>query len=246
MGNAAHMVLVASLAAQSEADIVLRIDDADPLRFRQEYLQDIFDVLEWLELPWQVGPRSIIDVTEWTQSGRLDHYRQARDFLISSGQAYSCECSRTDWHSYQGDRCPRTCQERDVAELPGATAVRVHLGNVDDPVIWRRDDLPAYHLTSVVDDDLFGVDFVVRGEDLRESTQIQREISALLPDSKFRTAYVVHHPLILDSTGTKLSKSAGSQAKPMERTPHLRADIEALAVQLAAGVTPVRLRSPGS
>lgn len=133
-----------------------------------------------------------------------------------------------------------------MAELPGATAVRVHLGNVDDPVIWRRDDLPAYHLTSVVDDDLFGVDFVVRGEDLRESTQIQREISALLPDSKFRTAYVVHHPLILDSTGTKLSKSAGSQAKPMERTPHLRADIEALAVQLAAGVTPVRLRSPGS
>jgi glutamyl-tRNA synthetase len=246
MGNAAHMLLVASLAAQSEADIVLRIDDADSTRFRQEYLQDIFDVLHWLELPWDIGPRSIIDMREWTQSSRLDHYQQARDFLVESGQAYACECSRSDWRGYEGNSCPRACHERGVVGVQGETALRVHLEAVEDPVIWRRDDLPAYHLTSVVDDDLFSVDIVVRGEDLKESTQIQRELSALLPDSTFRSAHVVHHPLIANSTGKKLSKSAGSQAQPMERTPQMRADIEALAAQLAAGTTPVRPRSPGS
>lgn len=246
VGNAAHLVLVASLAEHSAADIVLRIDDADSARLRQEYMQDIFDVLHWLELAWHMGPDSTHDMNEWTQSARLDRYRQARDALVTSGHAYSCECSRTDWIGYQGEPCPRNCQERGVIDQPGATAVRVHLERLDDPVIWRREDLPAYHLTSVVDDDLFGVDLVVRGEDLRESTQIQRELSALLPGSAFGNALVIHHRLITDSEGTKLSKSAGNKVQPMERTPQLRAEIEALAVELEAGITPVQPRSPGS
>ena len=245
-GNAAHLLLVASLAAQADAEVVLRIDDADAARYREEYLQDIFDVLDWLELPWHVGPRSITEMTEWTQSARLDRYRQARDVLIASGHAYACECSRKDWHGYHGDSCPRICRERVVTGHSGATAVRVHLETSDDPVIWRRDDLPAYHLTSVVDDDLFGVDLVVRGEDLRESTHIQREISAVLAGSTFGRARVLHHPLMCDPSGAKLSKSAGSQARPMERTPQLREEIEALAEQLEAGITPAQPRSSGS
>ena len=245
-GNAAHLLLVASLAAQVDAEVVLRIDDADAARYRQEYLQDIFDVLDWLDLPWDVGPRSMADISDWTQASRLHHYRQARDALVETGQVYACECTRSDWQGYQGKECPGDCRARGLVEVADTTALRMHLAGVSDPVIWRRDDVPAYHLASVVDDDLFSVDFVVRGEDLRESTHIQREISAVLAGSTFGSARVLHHPLICDSSGAKLSKSAGSQARPMERTPQLREEIEALAEQLEAGITPVPPRSSGS
>ena len=245
-GNAAHLLLVASLAAQEGAEVVLRIDDADAARYRQEYLQDIFDVLDWLDLPWDVGPRSIADISDWTQESRLHHYRQAREALVETGQVYACECTRSDWQGYQGNECPGDCRARGLVEVADTTALRVHLAGVSDPVIWRRDDVPAYHLATVVDDDLFSVDYVVRGEDLRESTHIQRELSRLLPDSAFHTAQVIHHPLISDPNGAKLSKSAGSQARPIERTQEVRAQITELAEQLAAGITPVQPRSPGS
>lgn len=245
-GNAAHLLLVASLAAKAEAEVVLRIDDADAARYRQEYLQDIFDVLNWLNLPWDVGPRSVADISEWTQGSRLHHYRQARDALVETGQVYACECTRSDWQGYQGSECPGDCRARGVVEVADKTAWRVHLEGVTDPVIWRRDNVPAYHLTSVVDDDLFSVDFVVRGEDLRESTHIQRQLSDLLPDSSFHAAQVIHHPLISDPSGAKLSKSAGSQARPIERTNEVRAQITLLAEELAAGTTPAQPRSPGS
>lgn len=239
-------MLVASLAAQSGADVVLRIDDADAARFRHEYLQDIFDVLGWLELPWHLGPRSVADIKDWTQDSRLSHYLRTRDYLIEQGLAYVCECSRSDWLGYEGRDCPGSCRERSVPSNPGQTAWRAHLPDLPDPIIWRRDNLPAYHLTSVVDDDLFGIDLVIRGDDLRESTLIQSALSTLLPGSTFHAAQVIFHPLITDSSGMKLSKSAGSQAQPMERTQELRSGVEALAEQLAAGATPALPRSPGS
>ena len=245
-GNAAHLMLVASVAAQSGADIWLRIDDADAARYRQEYLQDIFDVLNWLNLSWDVGPRSVADVDDWTQGSRLSHYLRARDFLVGDGLAYACECSRSDWQDYEASECPRGCRARGLIGAPGETAWRVHMAQYPDPVVWRRENVPAYHLTSVVDDDLFGVDLVVRGEDLRASTMIQRELSGLLPGSTFHTARVVHHPLIVEANGMKLSKSAGSQSQPLGRTSGLRAELQALAEQLAAGITPALPRNFGS
>lgn len=84
-----------------------------------------------------------------------------------------------------------------------------------DPAVWgdavlaRRDAPASYHLCVVVDDAIQGVTDVVRGRDLFFSTAVHRLIQALLglpaPD-------YLHHDLVLDEDGRKLSKSRGDTA----------------------------------
>jgi glutamyl-tRNA synthetase len=75
--------------------------------------------------------------------------------------------------------------------------------------IRKKDQLPAYHLTSVVDDLHFGVDLVVRGKDLYPSTLAQLDLAGLLDASKFAESTFYHHQLLKGPHQNKLSKSAG-------------------------------------
>jgi len=245
LGNLVNFTLIDRLASSHNARIALRIDDADATRTRPGYLADIFDALRWLELSWDMGPAAPDEMATWSQLTRLDEYRRARDLLREAGRAHVCECSRRDWIDYRGERCPRSCADRQLDFEPGLSTLRFTAASAPDPVIWRRDDLPAYHLTSVVDDDLFAVDLVVRGDDLREATQIQRQISAALPESRFHAATVIHHPLISSIDGTKLSKSAGARSAPLPRTPEIRGEVDQRAAEMFSLVDD-RLRSRGS
>jgi glutamyl-Q tRNA(Asp) synthetase len=84
-----------------------------------------------------------------------------------------------------------------------------------DPAAWgdvvlARKEVPAsYHLAVVVDDAFQEVTDVVRGEDLRPATSVHRLLQTLLglPEPTY-----LHHRLILDASGAKLSKSRGSEA----------------------------------
>lgn len=243
LGNAVHLSLTATLAQERGADIVLRIDDMDRARYRREYLEDIFDMLLWLDIPWMLGPRHSAEMHEWSQASRLSLYRRAMQELVASGSAYACACSRSQWQDYRGDDCPGSCRTTAGGEQELPVAWRLHLPGSPDPVLWRRDGIPAYHLTSVVDDDHFGVDFVVRGDDLRESTSIQRALSMLLPGSTFHQAVVSHHGLISDSSGAKLSKSAGARAEPLSRTREMRTRIQQMVAELRPTLTTDQPRS---
>ena len=75
-----------------------------------------------------------------------------------------------------------------------------------DPVLWRRDGVPAYHLAVVVDDAFQGVSHIVRGTDLREATTLQRILQSLLA---FPEPLYHHHDLIRDAEGRKLAKRSG-------------------------------------
>jgi glutamyl/glutaminyl-tRNA synthetase len=245
IGNLVNFALIHRLASKHDARIALRIDDVDAARTRPEYLADIFDALEWLDLSWDLGPTEPAEMSTWSQLARLDEYRRARDQLLESGHAYACTCTRRDWIDHHGARCPRSCADRRIDFEPGVATLRFTAEDAPDPVIWRREDLPAYHLTSVVDDDLLAVDLIVRGDDLREATQIQRQISAALPESPFRAARVVHHPLVKASDGAKLSKSAGARSSPLPRTPEIRSEVDQRTVEMLSLIDD-RLRSPGS
>ena len=94
-----------------------------------------------------------------------------------------------------------------------------------DHVLWRRDDLPAYQLGSVVADEDLGVTAIVRGVDLLESSALQLHLAAMLPAPGFRAVDLRHHALLAAPDGHKLSKSAGAQAHPLEHTDHLRAQV---------------------
>jgi glutamyl-Q tRNA(Asp) synthetase len=78
-----------------------------------------------------------------------------------------------------------------------------------DVILARKETPTSYHLAVVVDDALQGVTRVVRGEDLLRSTDVHRLLQALLglPAPTYH-----HHRLILDSDGSKLSKSTQATA----------------------------------
>ena len=228
LGNAVHARLLTMLAEEQGWSIRLRIDDLDPDRTRPEYVADILHRVEWLDMP--------IDGDVWRQSDHLDDYVRARDQLIDCG-AYVCACSRSDWAEHAGPGCPRACSGLEL--ISGITALRI-AAEGDDIVVWRREGIPAYHLASIVDDDLMGVTRILRGEDLLASTKTQRHLSALLPENGFTDIEVVHHPLVTSVRGEKLSKSAGAQAQPLERTPEIRDEIERGAEQMREALTNLR------
>ena len=100
---------------------------------------------------------------------------------------------------------------REVGEGPNGETGRipVDLAAWGDPVMARKEIPTSYHLSVVVDDALQGVTHVVRGRDLFWSTSVHRALQALLG---LPAPIYLHHDLVLDAEGRKLSKSAADTA----------------------------------
>jgi glutamyl/glutaminyl-tRNA synthetase len=92
-----------------------------------------------------------------------------------------------------------------------------------DFIVRKKDGFPAYQLASVADDIYFGVDLIVRGEDLWESTLAQIYLAAFLDEKNFLRATFHHHALLMTGENEKMSKSAGAtsilQLKKENKTP---------------------------
>ncbi|CAN5292215.1 tRNA glutamyl-Q(34) synthetase GluQRS [soil metagenome] len=101
-----------------------------------------------------------------------------------------------------------------------------------DVILARKDTPTSYHLSVVMDDALQGVTHVVRGQDLFRATGVHRLLQSLLglPQPLYR-----HHPLVLDETGRKLSKSTQSTALRELRA----AGVTPADVRRLAGINPV-------
>ena len=221
IGNCVNALLV-SWIASTDGHIVLRIDDADQHRYRRSYAEDIFRTLDWLHIRIDEGPRGATELeNDFTQVARRARYLQVAQQALALDLAYACACSR------QTTEC--LC-DASVSWQPEANALRLQSSN-NHPgaVLWRRDDVPAYHLTSIVDDHDFAITHVVRGDDLREATELQRELAATL--SLDFPQHIRHHPLVKGADGTKLSKSTGASG-PLLHTDDLRSDIELLATRI--------------
>jgi glutamyl-tRNA synthetase len=114
----------------------------------------------------------------------------------------SLDAENVSWRLRTGD------EEVNIRMVEG-TSVRAALpGEMKDFVVRKRDGFPAYQLSSVVDDLFFGVDLVVRGEDLWASTVAQHYLAGKLGRDLGAIAFY-HHALLTAEEGRKLSKSAG-------------------------------------
>jgi glutamyl/glutaminyl-tRNA synthetase len=183
-------------------------------------------------------------------SRRTEAFRAARDQLLADHpeRVFVCRCSRRQLDG--AGWCAAGCLAGGVRLEPGRSAVRLRVAPATrvrigpdlvavpegDHILWRRDDLAAYQLGSVVVDEELGVTTLVRGIDLLESSAFQVHLAELLPAPGFRVARMIHHDLLTAADGTKLSKSAGSQSAPMKRTWHLRERVLTLAKRLGAQV----------
>jgi glutamyl/glutaminyl-tRNA synthetase len=87
-------------------------------------------------------------------------------------------------------------------------------------VVRQKNGRPAYMMATMVDDVEMGITHIVRGEDLRATSQTQRSIATLMggisvggvPMRRYLDIATHHHPLITDERGEKLSKSAGASS----------------------------------
>jgi glutamyl-tRNA synthetase len=81
-------------------------------------------------------------------------------------------------------------------------------GILTDFVVRKKDGMPSYQLTSLVDDLHYGVDLIVRGKDLWGSTIAQVYLSKFFPENTFAENTFYHHQLIHGPNNQKLSKSS--------------------------------------
>jgi len=241
-------------ARQSAGSWLVRIEDIDPPREARGAADEILRTLEAYELFWD-GPAIF-------QSARRGAYEAACSRLLSSGLAFRCSCTRSalrsDAEGTPGPY-PGTCRARTTHDQ--ATAVRVRVADharvcfidglqgpletelatvTGDYVIWRRDDLPAYHLAVVVDDADEGVTTVVRGVDLLDSTAVHLHLQTTLglPSPAY-----FHVPVVVNQEGQKLSKQTG--AAPIGRSDP--SAVAAAVLDLLGARAPVELRgaAPG-
>jgi glutamyl-Q tRNA(Asp) synthetase len=206
-------------ARQAGGEWLLRVEDIDPLREPPDAAADILRALEAFGLHWD---RDVL-----YQRARFAVYRSAAQALLDRQVAFRCSCSRKDVEENAGGgrRYPGTCRFR-TAHV-GATAIRVLVepgivgfrdglqGQVEadlsetegDYVVYRRDELPAYHLAVVLDDHWQGVDTIVRGTDLLQPTLVHGHLRQLLglPEPRY-----FHLPVVSDRRGVKLSKQTGA------------------------------------
>ena len=260
LGHLAHMIYVWGAAEVLGAKVLLRIEDHDRQRSRHEYEKAILDDLDWLGFEPDNQPTS-----DYRQSDCDPVYRAA---LAKLDGVYRCTCSRAGIaaHSELGDAGERRysgfCRDKDwPADLEHGLRVRLDGADesFDDKRLGLQVQNPAeqcgdllirdrrgnwtYQFAVVVDDIRHGVNLVVRGEDLLASTGRQIQLARLLGGEL--SPQWVHHPMIADEGGAKLSKSA--QAPPVR---DLRAEglsvgaalgLAAYQVGLAADSKPVEL-----
>jgi glutamyl/glutaminyl-tRNA synthetase len=233
LGNVLSFAITAALAKKHGAKILLRIDDIDHARVNEHYLQDIFGTLNFLEIPWDDGPRDVKDFEKnYSQLHRIPLYAEALEQLRNKGLVFACICSRKQLHNEDGsfNESLCTCFDQQISLETGNAnwrlitndkelAIKNYSGQITRTalpaemhnfIVKRKDGSPAYQLTSMVDDLLYGVDMIVRGEDLLPSTIAQQQLAMALGESSFQHITFYHHPLIMEISGIKLSKSAGS------------------------------------
>lgn len=229
LGHVVNALYVWDVARALGGSVLLRIEDHDRLRSQPEYERAILEDLAWLGFEADAGPVR--------QSDEPQAYRDALERLAASHHVYACDCSRreiaaaartaegvadaADEVRYSG-----RCRTRGLA-LASGRGVRVEIApgveRVDDGRMGLLEQIPAaqcgdlllrdrdgfwtYQFAVTVDDWRQGVDLVIRGEDLVSSTGRQVRLARML--GRTHAPVFLHHGLVLNESGEKLSKSNG-------------------------------------
>jgi glutamyl-tRNA synthetase len=230
IGNIRTAVLNWLLARQAGGTFILRIDDTDPTRSKERFVEAIRCDLDWLGLSWD---------REEHQSARLGLYREAADRLRAAGRLYECfetpleldlkrKAQLAAGRPPVYDRAALTLSDAKKAELREMRQPhwrfllerrpvewpdlirgpqQIDAASLSDPVLVRADGAILYTLASVVDDAGMGVTHVIRGADHVTNTGAQLQIFEALGAEPPAFA---HHSLLVGPDGGALSKRLGA------------------------------------
>ncbi len=232
VGNLRTALFNYLIARKAGGSFILRIDDTDPERSQEHYVEAIKEDLLWLGLSWDRVER---------QSARLDRYAAAAERLREMGRFYECFETPTELDLKRKkqlnmgrppvyDRAALALGEEERARLRAERdgywrfkldheriewndgilgESSIDAASVSDPVLIRADGQVLYTLASVVDDIEMGVTHVVRGADHVTNTATQIQIIEALGGA---VPAFAHHSLLTGAEGEALSKRLGTLA----------------------------------
>jgi len=214
-------------ARRTGGAFILRIEDTDRERSKDEYTEAILDSLTWLGMDWDEGP--------FFQSKRDDLYQKAIDGLLAEKKAYRCYCTQEELEEKRAAAMKRgekpkydgTCRGKDLPHRDEPHVVRFQTpqsgvteftdvikgkiifenSELDDLIIKRSDGSPTYNFTVVVDDTDMNITHVIRGDDHINNTPRQILIFQALG---FDVPAFAHVPMIFGEDHKKLSKRHGA------------------------------------
>ena len=179
-------------ARHTGGTFVLRIEDTDQERNREEYLNILKDGMRWLGLDWDEGPEVGGAYGPYFQSQRDGIYREYLEILRKRGRAYDKD----------GAVFFKVSGEKQVLHDAVYGDVE-HLEEKDFP-IFRSNGTPVFHFVNVVDDICMEITDVIRGQDHLTNTNKHIELFKAFGAPMPRFAHI---PLILKSEGHgKMSK----------------------------------------
>lgn len=231
VGNARTALLNALFCLRETGTFILRFDDTDAERSREEFARAIAADLEWMGIGWQLLVR---------QSDRIERYKAAFARLVQGGFVYPCYETQDELEfkrrrllarrqpplydraalslsaaaraALQAEgRAPYWRLKLPAAEIAWEDLVRgptrIRADSMSDPILIRADGTFLYMLPSTVDDIELGVTHVIRGEDHVPNTAVQIVLCQALGGTP---PHYAHVPLLTDRAGQGLSKRLGS------------------------------------
>ena len=239
LGHAFAAIVAHDRAREACGEFLVRIEDIDGARSREEFASSALEDLAWLGLSW--------DGEVQRQSGRLAAYAQAASEIAEMGLLYPCRCTRAEIAAAarevgpDGPVYPGTC--KGLAVDPAGAALRLDVASAmqrtgplewmdelagpqparpdlfGDMVLVRKDEPASYHLAVTLDDAAQGITVVTRGRDLFEASHVHRLLQALLG---LPVPVWHHHALLVetDDRGNriKLAKRRGSPSLAERRS----------------------------
>ena len=250
-------------AKKWDLKIHLRIEDHDQGRARKEYIDSIYEDLEWLGFKYD---------SQSVQSNHFDLFQKVLNKLSEKGLVYPCTCSRkqllaenpiseTGEVIYQG-KCLGELKNDQPHSLRIVISDKVidwhdeRLGDFrenpkkqcGDFPIRDRDGFWTYQFAVCIDDLVQGITHIVRGEDIRNSTARQIALSGIISEvctgdaslqiPTYRRPLYLHHPLIVDPNGKKLSKREHAHSLRQEKEAGISAEQLLGRVLYKAKITP--------
>jgi len=225
IGNLRAAIFNWLYARHHNGKFLLRIEDTDRERSKQEYTDYMLESLKWMGIDYDEKP--VI------QSSRVDIHQEIIEKLLQEGKAYKCYCTQEEIETRNKEKVGHDdlylgydgyCKVLDK-ELEGRSYVirfalpegkesitfndlirgpiTFELNQFDDFIIVRSDGSPMYNLVVVIDDEFMKITHVIRGEDHISNTPKQ---IMLYQACGFKVPQFAHVPLILGPSGDKLSK----------------------------------------